>query len=556
MQKLELTWIGKGQELAVEPRILLHDPSRDYGDPNSENMLIHGDNLLALKALEQQFAGKVKCIYIDPPYNTGAAFENYDDNLEHSIWLSLMRARLELLRELLAPNGFIACHIDDSEGHYLKVLLDEVFGRSNYQTTLYIRVRYSDKTLKQDMNYHKEIEQVHIYRKEFGAIPNFDTEIVGFEKFRFFITDDGECETITLGGKRVDIFQKGHYTIKENDGSEYGLKEIWASGTILDGNSSGRFFRDYLTGRIENDGLGVLYKVWGIGDDRYDYRYFTGPNRASATKGKYYQGVPQGKLEATEVTKKVAIKNFYDLAGNFGNCRQEGSVEFRSGKKPEVLLQMILKYFSNPHDLVLDSFLGSGTTAAVAHKMGRRWIGIELGDHCYTHCIPRLQKVVDGEQGGISQSVGWQRGGGFKFYELAPTLIVKDHYGNDVIDAERYSPEMLAAAVAKLNGYYYAPDATIFWKQGHSQESSYIFTTTTYLSARQLDEIAREVSPAETLLICCPAFDNGLNTRYDNITIKKIPQSVLDKCEYGKDHYDLNIIDVPEPEEEDEIDDE
>lgn len=557
MQKLELTWIGKGQEPAVEPRILLHDPSRDYGDPDSENMLIHGDNLLALKALEQQFAGKVKCIYIDPPYNTGAAFENYDDNLEHSIWLSLMRARLELLRKLLAPNGFIACHIDDSEGHYLKVLLDEVFGRSNYQTTLYIRVRYSDKTLKQDMNYHKEIEQVHIYRKEFGAIPNFDTEIVGFEKFRFFITDDGECETITLGGKRVDIFQKGHYTIKENDGSEYGLKEIWASGTILDGNSSGRFFRDYLTGRIENDGLGVLYKVWGIGDDRYDYRYFTGPNRASATKGKYYQGVPQGKLEATEVTKKVAIKNFYDLAGNFGNCRQEGSVEFRSGKKPEVLLQMILKYFSNPHDLVLDSFLGSGTTAAVAHKMGRRWIGIELGDHCYTHCIPRLQKVVDGEQGGISQSVGWQGGGGFKFYELAPTLIVKDRYGNDVIDAERYSPEMLAAAVAKLNGYNYEPDATIFWKQGHSQESSYIFTTTTYLSARQLDEIAREVSPAETLLICCPAFDNGLNTRYDNITIKKIPQSVLDKCEYGKDHYDLNIIDVPEPDEEDEeVDDE
>ena len=556
MQKLELTWIGKGQEPAVEPRILLHDPSRDYGDPNSENMLIHGDNLLALKALEQQFAGKVKCIYIDPPYNTGAAFENYDDNLEHSIWLSLMRARLELLRKLLAPNGFIACHIDDSEGHYLKVLLDEVFGRSNYQTTLFIRVRYSDKTLKQDMNYHKEIEQIHIYRKEFGAVPNFDTEIVGFEKFRFFITDDGECETITLGGKRVDIFQKGHYAIKESDGSEYGLKEIWASGTILDGNSSGRFFRDYLTGRIESDGLGVLYKVWGIGDDRYDYRYFTGPNRASATKGKYYQGVPQGKLEDAEVTKKVAIKNFYDLAGNFGNCRQEGSVEFRSGKKPEVLLQMILKYFSNPQDLILDSFLGSGTTAAVAQKMGRRWIGIELGDHCYTHCIPRLQKVVDGEQGGISKSVSWQGGGGFKFYELAPTLIVKDRYGNDVIDAEHYSPEMLATAVATLNGYFYAPEATIFWKQCHSQESSYIFTTTTYLSARQLDEIAREVSPAETLLICCPAFDNGLNTRYDNITIKKIPQSVLDKCEYGKDHYDLNIIDVPELDEEDEIDDE
>lgn len=370
MQKLELTWIGKGDEPAAEPRILLHDASKDYGDPNTDNMLIHGDNLLALKALEQEFAGKVKCIYIDPPYNTGSAFEHYDDNLEHSIWLSLMRSRLEILRNLLSRDGFIACHIDDSEGHYLKVLLDEIFGRSNYQTTLYIRVRYPAKTLKQDMSYHKEIEQIHIYRKEYGATPNFDEVNVGFDKFCYYIKDDGEGKTITLGGKRVDIFQKKQYTIEEKEGSEFGLKEIWASGTILDGNSSGRFFRDYLTGRSETDGLGVLYKVWGIGDDRFDYRYFTGPNRASATKGKYYQGVPSAKLDAEEVTKKVAINNFYDLAGSFGNCRLEGGVEFRGGKKPETLLELILKHFSNPGDLVLDSFLGSGTTAAVAHKMG------------------------------------------------------------------------------------------------------------------------------------------------------------------------------------------
>ena len=422
MQKLELTWIGKGDEPRVEPRILLHDQSKDYGDPNSENMLIHGDNLLALKALEQEYAGRIKCIYIDPPYNTGSEFEYYDDNLEHSKWLSLMRPRLEILRSLLCKDGFLACHIDDSEGHYLKVLLDEVFGRNNYQTTLYIRVRYPEKTLKQDMSYHKEIEQIHIYRREYGAVPIFDETVVGFDKFSFFIKDDGNGTSISLGGKRVDIFQRGQYTIEEQEGSEFGLKEIWASGTILDGNSSGRFFRDYLTSRSETDGLGILYKVWGIGDDRYDYRYFTGPKRASATKGKYYQGVPTNKLDAEEVTKKVAINNFYDLAGSFGNCRLEGGVEFRSGKKPEILIELIIKHFSNPGDIVLDSFLGSGTTAAVAHKMGRRYVAIELGEHCYTHCLPRLKAVVDGEQGGISRSVNWQGGGGFKFYELAPLL--------------------------------------------------------------------------------------------------------------------------------------
>lgn len=545
MQKLELTWIGKGDEPAVEPRILLHDASKDYGDSNTDNMLIHGDNLLALKALEQEFAGKVKCIYIDPPYNTGSAFEHYDDNLEHSIWLSLMRSRLEILRNLLSRDGFIACHIDDSEGHYLKVLLDEIFGRSNYQTTLYIRVRYPAKTLKQDMSYHKEIEQIHIYRKEYGATPNFDEVNVGFDKFCYYIKDDGEGKTITLGGKRVDIFQKKQYTIEEKEGSEFGLKEIWASGTILDGNSSGRFFRDYLTGRSETDGLGVLYKVWGIGDDRFDYRYFTGPNRASATKGKYYQGVPSAKLDAEEVTKKVAINNFYDLAGSFGNCRLEGGVEFRGGKKPETLLELILKHFSNPGDLVLDSFLGSGTTAAVAHKMGRRYIGIELGDHCYTHCLPRLKSVVDGDQTGISSDVGWKGGGGFKFYELAPTLIVKDNHGQPII-SDKYSPEMLVAAVAKLHGFTYAPDDEVFWKQGKSQDNSFIYVTTQYLTVSQLDNLARDLSEYEKLLICAPAFDVGLGKRYDNINVRKIPQSVLSKCEFGVDSYNMNLINVPE----------
>lgn len=555
MQRLELTWIGKGEEPAVEPRILLHDASKDYGDPTTDNMLIHGDNLLALKALEQEFAGQVKCIYIDPPYNTGEAFEYYDDNLEHSIWLNLIYSRLILLRNLLADDGFFCCQIDDSEGHYLKAILDEIYGRSNYLTTIYVRVRYPEKTLKQDMAFHKEIEQVHIYRKTPLAKPILDVIDSGYEKFKYSISTTGSpVKTISLGGKTVEVFERGQYAITENEGSEYGLKEIWASGTILDGNSSGRFFRDYLNGRFEDDGYGVIYKVYGIGDDRYDYRYFTGPNREGATKGKYYQGVPNDKLESGKMTREVPINGFLDLAAYFGNCRQEGGAEFRGGKKPETLIQTLLSHFSQVNDLVLDSFLGSGTTAAVAHKMNRRYIGIELGEHCYSLCLPRLQRVVDGDASGVSSSVNWHGGGGFKFYELAPTLIVKDSHGNPIF-SDKYNPTMLAAAVAKLNGFAYVPDAETYWKQGKSQDNSYIFVTTQYLTTAMLDDIARNISYSESLMICAPAFDVGLGKRYGNINVRKIPQSVLSKCEFGVDNYDLNIVNPPELDEEEWEDD-
>ena len=216
-----------------------------------------------------------------------------------------------------------------------------------------------------------------------------------------------------------------------------------------------------------------------------------------------------------------------------------------STPKPELLINYILQLTTEPGDLVLDSFLGSGTTAAVAHKMGRRYIGIELGEHCYTHCLPRLQKVVDGEQGGISKAQNWQGGGGFKFYELAPTLIVKDPHGQSVIN-DRYNAQMLVAAIAKLNGYDYTPDRDVFWKQGKSQTGSYIFVTTEYLTAAQLDDISRDLPEYERLLICAPAFDIGLGKRYENINVRKIPQSVLDKCKYGVDNYNLNIVNPPE----------
>ena len=336
----------------------------------------------------------------------------------------MMYPRLELLREFLSDDGFFCCEVDDTEGQYLKILLDEIFGRANYLTTIYIQVRYPNKTLKEDMNFHKEIEQIHVYQKTCAASPNLNTVTIDYDKFIYEVVEsEPPFEILELGSKKVEIFHSNQYRIKKIAASKSGLKEIWATGTILDGNSSGRFFRDYLSGRYMKDGYGILYKVYGIGEDGLGYRYFTGPKREGATKGKYYQGVPVEKLEAEKLFRQLPIENFYDLAASFGNCRHEGDADFRSGKKPEILLKILLNHFSKAGDLVLDSYLGSGTTAAVAHKMGRRYIGIEIGEQAITHVVPRLRKVIAGEQGGISKSVDWTGGGSFRFCRLGAKLF-------------------------------------------------------------------------------------------------------------------------------------
>ena len=553
-QKLELTWIGKDDVAKLEPRILIEDAEFSYHAPKRHgetdifnNKLIFGDNLLALKALEQELAEKVKFIYIDPPYNTGAAFEHYDDALEHSTWLTLMRERLVLLKKLMRNDGFICCHIDDSEGQYLKVLMDEIFGRANYLVTFYVRVRYADKTLKQDMSFHKEIEQIHVYRKAYGAKPNQIEEEQSFEKFCIQIDELTSGQKMTLGGKEVTMFSAGEWKVRKVEGSVAGLKEIWATGGILDGNSTGRFFRDYLDGRSKVDGLGVLYKVSNIGDDGLGYRYITGPAKASATKGKYYQGVPIAKQNATEMQSKP-IPNFYDFAASFGNCRHEGGVDFRSGKKPEALLEHLIKTFSNKGDLVLDSFGGSGSTGATAHKMGRRWVMVELGEHCHTHVIPRLKKVIDGEdQTGVSKAFDWKGGGGFRYYKLAPSLLAKDKWDNWVINKE-YDANMLAAAVCKHEGFTYSPSETEWWAHGYSTETDFIYVTTQTLTEEQLIALSEDGGNERTLLVCCSAFKASgamLNDRLSNLTLKKMPHALLSKCEWGKDDYSLNISKLP-----------
>lgn len=561
-QKLELTWIGKDNRTKLEPRILLEDATKSFHAPHKvtendlfDNRLIFGDNLLALRALEQEFSGKIKCIYIDPPYNTGNAFENYDDGLEHSIWLSLMRDRLALLHKLLSEDGFFCCQIDDGEGAYLKVLLDEIFGRSNHLTTFYMQVRYGNKTLAEDNDYQKVIEQCFIYaknRKESKPIKN--TESYKVEKFEWEIVELAAGEELNLGGKKVHVFKPNQYEIRKVKPHLSALKETWATGSLVrQSGSSGEFLDKYLASRKDVDGLSCLYKVHGIGEDGIGYRYMTGPKKDTANKGKFYSGIPLktlAEIKNGNSDKEKPIENFYDLAGSFGNCRLEGGVDFRGGKKPEKLLELILKHFSSAGDWVLDSFGGSGTTAAVAHKMKRRWITVELRDQAYTHILPRLTRIVNGDdQTGISEEVSWKGGGGFRYYYLAPSLLQKDKWDNWIISDE-YNAAMLSEAMCKLMGFTYEPNPEHYWIQGHSSETDFIYVTTSVLTHDQLKVISEEVGKNRTLLICCKAFKANQDV-FENLTIRKIPAAVLVKCEWGKDDYSLNVANlqlIPEPE--------
>ncbi len=575
MQRLELTWIGKGQEPEVEPRILLHDPSKDYGDPNSENMLIHGDNLLALKALEQQYAGQVKCIYIDPPYNTGAAFEHYDDNLEHSIWLRLMKARLEILRTLLSQDGAIFVQIDATEMAYLKVLMDEIFGRNNFLNTISIKTKVAGvsgsnmgRSLQDNIEYillyardknQVQINPVYVKQKLFSRIKNYELEGKSWKYTSVMVRLDGR-ELIKVDEEHNMTYYG--YKILETMSIAAFAREKGISEEDVYNNYADRIFQttnaqSSVRQTVMNELAGLDYPMVGL-----EYVPSKGKNAGNLVEILYKGDQRRMMMFLSDTVEKSDGEYFYLEKINtlwddiqYNNLTKEGNVQFPNGKKPESLVKRVIEMMSKEDDLVLDSFLGSGTTAAVAHKMGRRWIGIELGEHCYTHCIPRLNRVADGtDNGGITKDVNWQGGGGYKFYELAPTLIVKDKHGNAVF-SDKYNAQMLVAAVAKVNGYFYAPDPDVFWKQGYSQDNSFIYVTTQYLTAAMLDSLAKEVDAFESLLICAPAFDVGLNKRYDNITVKKIPQSVLDKCEYGVDNYNLNIVEVPECDEEEWEDD-
>lgn len=548
--KLELTWIGKDKRPRLEPRVLIEDPTKSYhaavrhGDKDIfDNMLIHGDNLLALKALEQQFAGKVKCIYIDPPFNTGAAFEHYDDNLEHSIWLGLMRERFSLLHTLLREDGCIFINLDDSEVAYAKVLLDEVFGRINYFNDVIVATNSSFGFKSTSTGIFKQANHLLLYAKDRTKVKlNMGALFVekGYDS-QYKWTFDDERKESWHSVREVVAKEMGYSSAKEaskkcsvefdSEVADYAISHaelVFRTAAVTGGALQKRRTTIEFSKTHRNE-------VVRHPNDDMDYM-FIGGERVLPYKERLR--LIDGRLLPAEIL--TDIWNDVSIEG----LAKEGGVSFPKGKKPEKLIRRCLELASNPGDLVLDSFLGSGTTAAVAHKMGRRWIGIELGDHCYTHCLPRLKGVVDGaDQTGISKPVNWKGGGGYRFYELAPTLIKEDAFGQKVINKE-YNAEMLAEAVCKLEGFTYAPSETEYFIHGHSTERDFIYVTTNYMTAKHLVALNERVGGERSLLVCCKGFTKG-EAKVPNLTVKKIPKAVLDKCEYGHDDYSLNVKNLP-----------
>ncbi|HHW64915.1 MAG TPA: site-specific DNA-methyltransferase [Rhodocyclaceae bacterium] len=390
-----LDWLNKRQALqaaaAVPYRLI--DVDAVHGDPAADNWLIQGDNLAALKALLPFHAGRVKCIYIDPPYNTRSAFEHYDDNLEHSQWLSMMAPRLELLRELLAEDGSIWVSIDDNEGHYLKVLMDEVFGRGNFVTT--VIWEKADSPRNSARQFSSDHDYIFVYSKNADWQP-----------------------------KRLPRSEESDAIYSNPDNDERGP---WLPGDPYANKpySKGLFSVTGPTGRVFSPPPG---RYWRISEEKLreldgDGRIWWGPTGDAR---------PSIKRYLSEVSDLVP-RTFWgkDAVGSNRTSKNEMRALFPGEEsfgtpKPERLLERVLHIATNPGDLVLDSFLGSGTTAAVAHKMGRRYIGIEMGEHARTHCLPRLQKVIAGEQGGISKAVDWQGGGGVRFARLGAPVFLPD----------------------------------------------------------------------------------------------------------------------------------
>lgn len=465
----------------------------------------------------------MKCVFIDPPYNTGNAFTHYDDGLEHSIWLGLMRDRLEMIRRLMSEGGSLWITIDDNEAHYLKVLCDEVYGRVNFVANAIWQKKY---TISNDAKWLAEThDHVLIYAKNKEAWRPNRLERTAEMDNRYRNPDNhpkGPWKATPLYAKRTGSEKEQAFSFRFKNGV------VWTPPR----GTSPRFPADALR-QMDDNG-----EIW-----------FGSDGNANPSRKTFLSELKLSEPPAPTLW-------LHTDAGNNHEAREEVKAvnphDAFATPKPEKLLKRVIGLATNPGDLILDSFAGSGTTGAVAQKMGRRWIMVELGEHCHSHIIPRLKKVINGEdKGGVTEAVGWQGGGGFRYYRLSPSLIINDRWGNPVINPE-YNAAQLAEALAKLEGFTYAPSETHWWQHGHSSERDFIYVTTQNLSAEQLQALSDEVGPSLSLLVCCAAF-HGLGTngaakaaeRWPNLTLKKIPKMVLARCEWGHDDYSLNVANLP-----------
>ena len=524
--KLELTWVGKEKRPRLEPRILIEECAKSYHaatrlDVNDmfENKLIHGDNLLALKALESDYTGRIKCVFIDPPYNTGSAFTHYDDGLEHSIWLGLMRDRLEIIHRLLSDDGSLWITIDDNEAHYLKIVCDEIFGRSNFVSSF---AWEKDQGRRGDTDVSSAHDHVLLFAK--------DRDV--WRKVRNLLPRTAD--------------QESRY--RNPDGDPRGRWLQGDNGTAKSGSEGARFPITLPSGRVVTPPSG---NYWRFSRENFENARAEG----RVHFGNKGDSMPVIKRYLTDVQQGVVPRTWWpaDEAGTNQSAKRDHlrkllpDIEPFSTPKPEQLIRLILQISTNPGDLVLDSFAGSGTTGAVCQKMYRRWIMVELQDSCVTHILPRLRKVIDGaDDGGVTGETGWKGGGGFRFYQLAPSLLERDRWGREVI-SKAYNAEMLAQALCKLEGFAYAPSLDSYWEHGHSSERDFIYVTTQSLGPDELAALNEEVGDGRSLLVLCSSY-RGNSELWPNLTVRKIPNHVRARCEWGHDDYSLNVANLPQAE--------
>lgn len=547
-KKYGLVWEDKPEEVVeqckTELPVLDEVADKEINtDPDKPvNLLIEGDNYHALSVLNYTHKGKVDVIYIDPPYNTGNKdfiyndhYVDSDDAYRHSKWLSFMSRRLQLAKDLLRDNGIIAISIDDNELAQLKLLCDDIFDEKNLLDIFHIQVRYASKSLNEKDDFQKLMEQVLIYaKKKYSFRPNKPKDEYDLGKFKYEIVEKTKGKEVKIGGKNVKIFKPGEYEIiKHKEGTINLLKATWASGSVLKGNTSGKFFHEHLEPRKEKDGLKILYKVEGIGEDGLGYRYFTGPKRANATKGQFYSGVPTYRREEIEnggSMKERPIINYYDYSGDFGNIRHEGGVGFRSGKKPVKMLKDLINLHRNKKATVLDFFAGSGSTGHAVLDLNkddegeRRFIlstnnednngrGRVADDICY----PRIKNVIEGYAG--NEGIG----GNLKYFRTS--FVPAEPTDKNKTELTEKATEMLCVREDTFELVKDEEKFKIF--KGKDHHTGIIF------DQLAIDDFKKAIAKIDSLFsvyvfsLGDDTFDDEFADVKDKVTLSPIPEAIL-----------------------------
>lgn len=524
--KLELSRPWKNKDYKLEPRILIHKSNLSYGDQKSENMLIHWDNLLALKALEQEFSKKIQCVYIDPPYNTWNAFEYYEDWLEHSMRLSLMYQRLKMIYNLLDEERWtVFIQLDDAEMHYCKIILDEIFWRDCFRECIAVKTStpsgVNAVNVKRWERLFKLKEYILFYskRKSYRFNPLYVRSTFN-NNYKYEVIKNGDKYTVTNLKNKFKTDEELEKYCLENPKNIYSLeknnKKAWEK--IKAEIEKTKSNDDVIEFTNSAKKLVLIYWWW----------VFTSLNERIVNdwKNNYFW---------------TLISDFWDDE-IFQSNKSEWGIDFTNAKKSEKLLKRILDIATKPWDIVLDSFLWSWSTCAVAHKMWRKRIGIELWDHAYTHAKVRIDAVIDWEQSWISKLCNRNWWGWYKFYELWPSVLIQDNYGNYIINPEFNSLELIQSLCKIENFTYKAYLDNI--KHGYSTEKDFIHVTTRHITQDILNDIVNNsLKQWETMLVVAKTFASDLELP-ECIQIKKIPPEILGKCEYNKNDYSLPVTET------------